>query len=177
MVAPPSQPRTVINMIDLYQVFFALVVLAHWSNQDVKRGEVRNLSLILPVAFGCIFFLGTMLHKFFPVFIFMAAAFAVLHYMHRRFDVKKMVGFADVIGLPFAIAFLPFEPISMIAFAVAIAFLVWRQSRPVYDSVLKTKIQQKFPLMPVLFLSFFVAVVTAVILWLLTGLVPGLLLP
>lgn len=139
------------------QYLFPLVVLAFWSSSDIKTGKVHNISLIIPLFLAALLNWSGFIRIFVVIFLGIFIIFMVL-------KGKNLFGFADVIGIPFTIMFLPFtDPIAMLSFIILFVYLIHIQNRKHYDKILKTKISSRIPLMPVLFLSYFVAVVVHLI--------------
>jgi hypothetical protein len=139
--------------------FFPTVVLASWSNSDVKSGKVGNISLIIPVAISYFFNTWKFGQVFIPGFIFMMMLFFAIKMINKRVPVGKLIGFADIIGVPFAISWLPIrDPIAMVAFTIPFVILVTNLGKRYYDSILKTSIRSRVKLMPVMFLSYFAAI-------------------
>ncbi len=141
----------------LFSYLFPLVVLATWSNSDIKNGTIHNLALIIPIFLLAFWNPWKFQTIFIPSFAGLILIFSVLHG-------KNLFGFADVLGIPFALSFLPImNPFAMITFSVFFSYLLYKQSKKYYDEILKTNIQGRIILMPVLFLSFFAAIVVHLI--------------
>jgi len=129
---------------------FALVVLALWSNSDAKTGQVHNLALGIPVVLAGIFHTTKFLSVFMPIFIFMVMLWLVLS---RR----GLLGFADVIGIPFTLLFVTdFQFTGIIIFTLVFAWLVFYSANKKRDKVIKKNVYNRIILMPILFLSYFV---------------------
>lgn len=132
---------------------FALIVLSIWSNQDVKTGYVHNVTLIIPVILAAVFYFSRFIVIFMPAFLLFFGIFYAL----RRVKRPGLIGFADVIGIPFTLLFLvQIGVFGLIAFTAVFAFLIMRITNEKYDIKLKRNVFNRIPLMPVLLLSYFV---------------------
>lgn len=140
---------------------FPLVVLSIWSQSDVKLGKIQNISLVIPLFFSYFWNGYKFGQVFVPAFAFMLLLFLSMRVLDSRLPVGKMIGFADVIALPFAVMWLPIRnPAAMSVFAVVFAVLLVHHGKKQWDSKLKTDIRSRVKLMPVLLLAYCAALLT-----------------
>ena len=132
-------------------LFFPLIVLATWSNADAKRGEVHNIALVIPVIMSLYVFTPRFIAVFVPVFVVLVSLWLIL----RR---KGILGFADVIGIPFTLMFLTKMSIfGAVAFVGVFAYLIFFAVGKQFDRKLGRFVRNRIILLPILFLSFLVA--------------------
>lgn len=138
---------------------FPLIILAIWSNADIKQGKIHNIVLVIPVIIAGAMQWYRFSTVFLPAFVGIFVLFSLTMLLKR-----EIIGFADVIGIPFALMYLPImQPFPMSVFTLLVAYLLIKQIKKKYDPLLKGIITNHIPLMPILFVSFFFSVMTYLI--------------
>lgn len=138
-------------------ILFATIILALWSNSDVKTGKVHNAFLIFPLIFAFILNGHRFISVFVPVFVVLASIYLII----RK---RGLLGFADVIAIPFTLMYITFlDLFGTLVFTGVFTYLLIKVMNESYDRKLKRFIRNRIPLMPVLFLSYFVGFLTYLI--------------
>lgn len=134
----------------MIELAFALIILASWSISDAKTGLVHNFTLALPVILALLFWPSMIITYFVPMFVTLTAIYMVL----KR---RGLIGFADIVAIPFTLSFvLAMGLYGIMVFVGLFSFLVLVVTGSHFDKKLGKKVRNNIILIPVLFLSYFV---------------------